>query len=1187
MPNLPLDGILSILAKPTSDLDSKQAALASLKDILQETDQLPERVYDSLTLGIKTSFRQINAPLALATLLLLPRYLTLMADSDDLQRHLHLLTSSLLPPSHGLVDRLGDGNLRIRDAAREVLVELGILVFNERGKVVAEAEAMGSKDVKEVTSEAWEAALKEQGFKSKNPRMREQSILIIAAVRARNSALRLSMFTTILVSLLEDADGQVRETARESIITMFSAPITPPRAKADLKKQLLAQDVRKAFVDIILPLVLGDPATHVRIEPTEGVEEIVPVDEGAIDIDIVYIASERDLEAEFARMVKVFEGKEDEKNWAGREVSMERVRGMLLGKAFIKYPEVFVRCLRSGWMEGSLKGLVSLRTSVSTSTCECYLDLVTQLGQAFDPLVETVLLPLSRTTIAGKPVIIQQTQQVLESLLRLTSPFPRLVIPMLAEGAAEKNLRAREYAAHHFKTFIDTHGTKSKQLIESSPGGLVALEKILRALLQDANNKIKVPGRLGFWSYHSVWPEAGTKLMASLDPPTRKQLESVNPHPARVAGPPRSSGLGAQVAAKRKALALQRQAEAAAAAAIPSTSSSSSPSTSAPPPPSSPTSQASTSRKTHVSPALPIASTSSSRSTSPLIRPTPLVARASSPPSRSPIHPLAQTQRSTPSSPFGHQSPTPKPLRAEGGRPSAASMPDQGSLLSQEELVSPFSQHSHQSDSGSNFDQPQSPSTPIRSGISKPIDLKAETPVQSSSLENHTVPEEEIRSQAEQAVSTAQTLTEVGEHQKQQDFARQDQESSFSNGAGRSSNSNLGLLHPSKTNGAVGTTQQSSPHTPIKIMRGAVMYQDSPQAVPNSKLEGWRKKMQREPSTFLLFTFFQLVPIPPSLNSADTLTSFYFSLHFPSPELDNATQPGSSTASSLPSDALEALASGSSTLLDFQALFHFSDQHSSPNLASVSSSSGAGSSSQLSDESGPMSPWGGISNETEDAFRKTFDTLLIYLDSELTPPHLDTALYVLEALLENQNHLTEGHEATICRLLWKLRSAGEGFDRDLKLATHAVFVTLLAHSTPVFLLNTVADSLRNRTASEAANGGQGLVFGLLALGLCCKLLAPQIIEDVLPALQDILLPALNAPNADNLNVRQYAAVAILACQLVLRDETLLFTLLPQLTMDNKNSLTYHFDKHRVREGSGTGGEEKVSKEIRRLSLSLS
>lgn len=54
---------------------------------------------------------------------------------------------------------------------------------------------------------------------------------------------------------------------------------------------------------------------------------------------------------------RTYQGKEDEKNWAGREVSMERVRGMLLGKAFIKYPEVFVRCLRSGWMEGSLKGV--------------------------------------------------------------------------------------------------------------------------------------------------------------------------------------------------------------------------------------------------------------------------------------------------------------------------------------------------------------------------------------------------------------------------------------------------------------------------------------------------------------------------------------------------------------------------------------------------------------------------------------------------------------------------------------------------------------------------------------------------------------------------------------------------------------------------------------------------------------
>jgi len=37
-------------------------------------------------------------------------------------------------------------------------------------------------------------------------------------------------------------------------------------------------------------------------------------------------------------------------------------------------------------------------------------------------------------------------------------------------------------------------------------------------------------------------------------------------------------------------------------------------------------------------------------------------------------------------------------------------------------------------------------------------------------------------------------------------------------------------------------------------------------------------------------------------------------------------------------------------------------------------------------------------------------------------------------------------------------------------------------------------------------------------------------------------------------------------------------------MDNKNFLTYQFDKHRVRAGSGEGGREKVVKEFRRLSL---
>ena len=51
------------------------------------------------------------------------------------------------------------------------------------------------------------------------------------------------------------------------------------------------------------------------------------------------------------------QGKEDEHNWAGREVSMDKVRGMLMGNAFAKFPAAFVAGLRSGWMAASLKGV--------------------------------------------------------------------------------------------------------------------------------------------------------------------------------------------------------------------------------------------------------------------------------------------------------------------------------------------------------------------------------------------------------------------------------------------------------------------------------------------------------------------------------------------------------------------------------------------------------------------------------------------------------------------------------------------------------------------------------------------------------------------------------------------------------------------------------------------------------------
>lgn len=53
-------------------------------------------------------------------------------------------------------------------------------------------------------------------------------------------------------------------------------------------------------------------------------------------------------------MLPHFEGKENEHNWAGRERSIVRLRGMLKGEVHIRYTDAFLDNLKS-LLDASLK----------------------------------------------------------------------------------------------------------------------------------------------------------------------------------------------------------------------------------------------------------------------------------------------------------------------------------------------------------------------------------------------------------------------------------------------------------------------------------------------------------------------------------------------------------------------------------------------------------------------------------------------------------------------------------------------------------------------------------------------------------------------------------------------------------------------------------------------------------------
>lgn len=254
-----------------------------------------------------------------------------------------------------------------------------------------------------------EAGLKENGFASKNARAREQAVHILATLRANNSTHNtlppLRPFTPLLLPLLADADPNVRSAALDSTIRIFTDPAVSDAARADLKKEMQRVGVAPKIQDQILAQVLGGvrqsldrslsssggggatspssatttaSAVHSSHAPVgdalgpsndynaasastslpggAALTPSAPTSTSAPDLAPVYIASERDLDAEFTAMRAGFEGRETEHNWTARDRSVARMRGMIAGGVTGRGDlcEAFVRNVRDV-QEGIIK----------------------------------------------------------------------------------------------------------------------------------------------------------------------------------------------------------------------------------------------------------------------------------------------------------------------------------------------------------------------------------------------------------------------------------------------------------------------------------------------------------------------------------------------------------------------------------------------------------------------------------------------------------------------------------------------------------------------------------------------------------------------------------------------------------------------------------------------------------------
>lgn len=386
-----------------------------------------------------------------------------------------------------------------------------------------------------------ERIVKNVGLVGKNSRMKEASMHWIVTMH-QESGMPFKSFVTSLMDLLEDADGMVRDTARNSVIELFQN--APNAAKSDLKKQLKNFNVRPTIVSAIIsrlgpggpqepePEIVDMPSRpHLAnsVSSLSSIRPSTPVVEAKVEqVEPSYVNTQRELDDTFRDMHPHFEGKESEANWLKREQSCTKLRRINAGNAPSDFHDAFLIGIK-GLLDGILKAVNSLRTSLSKEGCSVVQEIARTAGPGLDPMVEILLQNLIKLCGGTKKISSQQGNVTVDIIISRVSYNLRIMQHIWA-ACQDKNVQPRTYATGWLKTLLKKEA-HHKNHVEHT-GGLDLIEKCIKKGLADANPGVRENMRSTYWAFAQIWPAKAEAIMANLDTTQQRLLEMAPDNPS-------------------------------------------------------------------------------------------------------------------------------------------------------------------------------------------------------------------------------------------------------------------------------------------------------------------------------------------------------------------------------------------------------------------------------------------------------------------------------------------------------------------------------------------------------------------------------------------------------------------------------------------------------------------------------
>jgi CLIP-associating protein 1/2 len=295
-------------------------------------------------------------------------------------------------------------------------------------------------------------------------------------------------------------DVLVPNTTSQKSTSMSNSPFNPPTKIKVLSGRVvheleLPEKVHKTKSRRIRepPKVADSTSLSQPAMSSQSIDEIEPL----------YIGSTRDLEEVFRDMSPHFEGKESEQNWSRREKSVLKLRRITKGNSPRDFVVAYLAGIRS-LLDGILKTVNSLRTTVSTNGCHLVQEMAKASGTGLDSMVEILLQSLIKLCANTKKITAANGDVTVNAVVAHVTYNVRLA-QHIWYACQDKNVQPRTYATGWLKTIIMKH-RHHKHALEHA-GSLDLIEKCIKLGLADRDPKVRESMRPTFWAFARLWSE--------------------------------------------------------------------------------------------------------------------------------------------------------------------------------------------------------------------------------------------------------------------------------------------------------------------------------------------------------------------------------------------------------------------------------------------------------------------------------------------------------------------------------------------------------------------------------------------------------------------------------------------------------------------------------------------------------